>query len=123
MNHTWYLDDALKLSTEDWKDLLSDENVFDKEDKEMVLFVYNQNDHQSTATEISIAMDGAHANKFSSQNKAIAKRIHKHLNKEAPRNSRGSARYWNVIFDGNIDKPFDEKNTGFGCCAQILSEQ
>lgn len=105
----WYQQDILRLSTEEWKNLLQDNTIFHDKDIEMVLFVYYQENHQSTATEIGYFLDDVHPNQITAQNRAIAKRIYKFYEKQAPPNDRGGKRYWNVIFDGNKDMMVDQK--------------
>lgn len=101
MSQSWYNQDILKLSKDDWIALLTDASVFDDEGIEMLLFVYAESNHQSSATEIRYAMGQASHQKITAINRTIAKRIYKKFNKEAPPNSNGGKRYWNCIFDGD----------------------
>ena len=50
---SWYNQDILHLNVSQWKEALKNPLIFDNNALRMVRFVYNQNNCESTATEIS----------------------------------------------------------------------
>ncbi|MBX0319503.1 hypothetical protein [Shouchella clausii] len=106
---TWHNQDPLNLSKEEWINLLQDEKVFNKIGLEMVFFVYKQPNYQSNATEIGEALGGVSQQQVTAWNRSIAKKIYQKLQKEPPFNSRGGKRYWNVLFDGAVERELDDK--------------
>lgn len=108
----WIGQKTIDLTADDWLRLLMDSSIFGLNDLEMVMFVYRQPGHRSSATDIGHFMFGIQqrdklldnrivANRITSQNKSIANRIYRLYNIEPPQNSDGGHRYWNLLFDGD----------------------
>lgn len=106
----WYKQDILKLTVHDWISLLNRNNIFDERAKELVLYVYHQPYHQSTATDIGKGLNNVPQQTITALNRQISQRIYLFYGKEAPPNSEGGKRYWNVLFDGVIENPLDENS-------------
>lgn len=98
---SWIHQDALKLSVEQWKLLLSDREIFNEDAVRLISFVYSQPQYQSSATEIGMAFNGVPQQQITALNRSVAKKIYKKLDQVPPFNSVGGKRYWNVLFDGN----------------------
>ncbi len=96
----------MDLSKNDWVNLLKNPTIFYESNIEMILYVYSQPNHQSTATEIGMAMGNVSQQKVTGINKSVAMRIYKKYGKEAPPNDKGGKRLWTCIFDGDIKKPY-----------------
>lgn len=76
----------------------------------MVIFVYSQPNCQSSATEIGEALGGVTQQKVTALNRSISRKIYKKLNKVPPYDNKGKGgkRFWNVVFDGDPEKIFNE---------------
>ncbi|MFD2369049.1 hypothetical protein ACFSO0_03510 [Brevibacillus sp. GCM10020057] len=105
---TWHNQDPLNLSAEEWIGLLKDKDIFDEIGLKMVAFVFAQPNCQSSATKIGEALGGVTQQQVTAWNRRIAKNIYQKLCKEPPLNCKGGNRYWNVLFDGDVDREFDE---------------
>lgn len=99
--NSWHNQDSLNISIEQWISLLSNSDIFNEEAINMLSFVFSQPNYQSSATEIGVALNGVTQQKITALNRKIAKKLYKEFNQEAPTNSSGGKRYWNVLFDGN----------------------
>jgi hypothetical protein len=106
----WQNQDPLQLTEEDWINLLSDQDIFDEIALSMVSFVYLEPNHQSSATEIGEALGGITQQKVTALNRCISRKIYKKFNKLPPYDAKGKGgkRFWNVIFDGDPEKIFNE---------------
>lgn len=111
----WSNQITIALSADEWLRLLMNPKIFKPNDLDMITFVYYRPDHCSTATEIGYFMAGISrkdklqdnrivANRITSQNRSIAKRIYYRYNIEPPKNSNGGYRYWNLLFDGDTNR-------------------
>jgi hypothetical protein len=58
MSNSWHNQDPLQLTEEEWLTLLIDPEIVDETGRKMLAFVYNQPNHQSSATEIAEALGG-----------------------------------------------------------------
>ena len=101
----WENQDPLGLAEEEWLSLLSDPDIFDESGLAMINFVYSQHNHQSSATEIGMALGGVTQQQVTAWNRGVAKRIYKKL---------------------FIDPPYDGKGKGGGvigtlCLMEMLS--
>ncbi|MGF9715279.1 hypothetical protein [Paenibacillus naphthalenovorans] len=105
---SWHNQDPLNLSDEEWIDLLKDKDIFDEIGLKMVAFVFAQPNCQSSATKIGEALGGVSQQQVTAWNRSIAIKIYQKLRKEPPLNSKGGKRYWNVLFDGDVEREFDE---------------
>lgn len=114
---TWVEQDIFKLTVKQWEDALQDASIFDDNTIRMVRFVYNQNDFKSTASDIakefSTPDNKIHPNKIASYNRKAAKALYKKYNLKPPIDDKEQNRYWNVIFNGEIKKPYDENKHFF----------
>jgi len=109
MTNTWHNQDPLQLSEEEWLTLIRDPEIVDDAGLRMLAFVYSQPNHQSSATEISKALGEVPQQRITALNRQISKRIYKRLGKEPPPNTKGGKRFWNVLFDGDPERIFNEK--------------
>lgn len=89
----WQYQAPLKLSVGQWKTLLLCDDIFDQDAMTMLYFVYHQPNHQSSATEIGLALGGVTQQKVTALNREISKRIYRHLKQTPPANSEGGKRY------------------------------
>jgi|GEM_PF-1644690 len=109
---SWINQDVLKLSSDEWKQVLWDPQIFSSEALRMVLFVYNQSEHQSTPSAIAQAFSTyrckLHYCHVCAWNRETAKALYRKYAVEPPVNETGSRRYWNVIFDGDPQTPLDQ---------------
>lgn len=55
---TWHHQDPLQLTEEEWLPLLQDPSIVDEDGQRMLAYLYNQPNHQSSATEIGQALGG-----------------------------------------------------------------
>ena len=104
----WHGQEPLSLDEAEWILLLQDKDIFDEMGLRMVKFVYTQPNCQSNATEIGKALGGVSQQQVTAWNRRIARRIYKKLCKEPPFNLGGGNRFWNVLFDGDAEREFDE---------------
>ncbi|GHV36832.1 hypothetical protein FACS1894187_12160 [Synergistales bacterium] len=102
-----YIADILKLSVQEWIDLLNDSSIFTPESLEMIQYIYRRPNHQATATDIGLHF-GFHANKASSITVFLAKRILDKLGKEPQKRENGENIFWNIPFQGV--KPGEAQN-------------
>lgn len=109
--NSWHNQDSLNISVDQWISLLFNSYIFDEDAINMLSFVFFQPNHQSSATEIGVALDGVKQQKITALNRKIAKKKYKEFNQEAPPNSDGGKRYWNVLFDGNPE--FETNDLGY----------
>lgn len=105
---TWFEQDALQLTVEDWISILQNKEIFDKNAKEMVLYVYDQPGKYSTASDIGNALNRKPQQAITALNRKLSIKIYSLWDKDAPPNSEGGKRYWNVLFDGRPDNPLDK---------------
>jgi hypothetical protein len=96
----WQYQDTLSLNVDDWKNLLSDKDIFNNDAMSMLAFVCKQPNCESSATQIGENLGGVSQQKITALNRKISKKIYKLRNAEPPNNTKGGKRYWNVIFDG-----------------------
>lgn len=104
----WKGQDPLNFNKEEWLEVLQDEDIFDKMGLEMVTFVYEQPNCQSSATEIGEALGGVSQQQVTAWNRRVARKIFIMLGKEPPHNDKGGKRYWNALFDGDAEHEHDE---------------
>ena len=108
----WQYQDTLNLSVDQWCELLKNPSIFDSNVLNMVLFVYKQVNHTSTASAIADGLssedNNINYNKITACNKKAAKKIYEYYNVNPPKSSKNNNnRFGNVIFDGNPDCPKD----------------
>lgn len=110
----WRYQDVLQLSIEQWKKALQDSNVFDVNAISMIQFVYRQRNHESTASSIaeifSSSSQKIHYNRVCAWNRKVAKALYNQYGIEPPIDKDGEKRYWNVVFDGELEAPMDQYN-------------
>lgn len=93
----------IDISVDEWKDMLSNANIFFPKDRKMVLYWYHMPDHQASAKTI-INQYSLRLNKspFNSNIQSLSPRILKHLNRfwveQATKPGRPS--YWCILFEG-----------------------
>ena len=108
----WEYQDTLKLSVDQWCELLKNPSIFDENALNMILFVYKQSNHTSTASTIAAGLSSndniIHYNKITAWNRNAARKIYEYYNINPPKNSKDNNRFWNVIFDGNPDCSKDQ---------------
>jgi hypothetical protein len=108
---SWHNQDILHLSVGQWIKALKDPSIFNDEALQLVRFVYSQNKHESTASDIANSFSAStgkvHYNKICACNRKVAKALYSKYNVEPPVEEDGEHRFWNIIFDGNADSPLD----------------
>lgn len=105
MKYDWEYD-LLKLKKEDWIALLKDPSIFGDLDLEIVLHVFDCPGHRACASQIS-RVYAVHVNKISAANRTLAKRILGHYAKEPQRKNGNNKRFWNIVYTGDPERPYD----------------
>ena len=109
MHYTsWRNQDILSLTAAQWKEHLCNPEIFDDDILGVVCYVFLQPNATSTATDIGRAFC-VHANAVTAWNRKAAKNLYAYYHAEPPLDDRGQNRYWNIIFDGNLDCVMDKK--------------
>ena len=97
----WHNQDILQLSVSQWIKELRNPSTFNDEALRMVRFVYRQNEHESTASDIakefSSTNKSVHYNKISAINRKVAKELYKKYGVEPPLDNKGQRKYWNTV--------------------------
>ena len=98
--------DPIDISKEQWMEMLSNPDVFRKEDVELVKTIYKM-EGEATASELS---EFENTNPFAYNFPVVhlAKRIHRYTNCTVPKRKNGKERWWHVPFLGRYreDKTF-----------------
>lgn len=98
--------DPIDISKEQWMEMLSNPDVFRKEDVELVKTIYKMGG-EATASELS---EFENTNPFAYNFPVVhlAKRIHRYTNCTVPKRKNGKERWWHVPFLGRYreDKTF-----------------
>lgn len=104
----WEGQDILKLTKENWLEVLHNREIMDENVLRMIDYVYSLPEHTSTASDIALAF-GVDYRAVTAWNRRAAKKIYEYFFHRPPLNQFGTGyRYWNVIFDCNPEKPQDD---------------
>lgn len=95
---TW--DDEIDITEEQWRNLLSDEEIVRKDDFELLKQIYYTKDFMATASQLANRMNISHYQQLTAQVVNMSKRIIKKLGIQAPKREDGSIRWWLVPFKG-----------------------
>jgi 5-methylcytosine-specific restriction protein A len=113
----WRNQDVLHLSVDQWIEVLQNPSIFNEDALKLVCFVYRQEEHRSTASDIansfSTTGEKVHYNKICAYNRRIAKELYKQYKSNPPINTKGERRFWNAVFDGELTSPEDSKGHFF----------
>ncbi len=99
---TW--EDKIDISKDQWRDLLSNEEVIKKEDFNLLKQVYFSKNHMATGSQLAKLMDMGHHGPLNLQVGRMSKRIIERLNVETSKRSDGRDRWWHVPFLGMKDE-------------------
>lgn len=89
--------DVLGLSVEQWVNLLNRKDIFNDDLLQVLIYVYEQPNHESTATEIGKAL-GSGYQAVTSLYVRASKKVYDLCGKEPMKKSNGQYRYWNTFF-------------------------
>jgi len=98
---TW--EDKIDISKDQWRELLSSEEIIKKEDFNLLKKIYFSKNHMVTGIQLAKLMDMSHHGPLNLQVGRMSKRIIKRLNVETSKRSDGRDRWWHVPFLGMKD--------------------
>ena len=95
-----FYDESIEISADAWVELLTDSNVTQKKDLEVLKLIYESRDHEMHASDIAENLNLPHYATLNLQIPQFSKRVIAKTGAHPPTREDGSIRWWHVPFRG-----------------------
>lgn len=95
-----FYDEPIEISADTWAEVLTDSNVTQKKDLEVLKLIYENRDHEMHASDIAENLNLSHHATLNLQIPQFSKRVIARTGVRPPTRENGSIRWWHVPFLG-----------------------